>query len=1472
VTVREVKGEASQTRAWLVQRCTFVARLLAWSADAMDGFGVWIRTLVATATATGGLVLFAQPASAVTVCSSTGTFNFTGGEQCYTVPAGVASLYVVANGAPGSTGTSPATAAGGKGAHVEGRISVSPFQQLFVYVGGAGGIPGGGYNGGGSGANNRGGGGGGASDVRTASGSLGTRVLVAGGGGGAGAAGTEIGPGGFGGGDSTMNGAQGASLVAGPYTWQGGFGGTQSAGGAGGTNGGGCTVPTSGTSGSAGSGGTGGTSPLGTGGAGGGGGGGGLYGGGGGAGYCNANGYGAGGGGGSSFSSDPNAIFTTDSTSTPKVVIRLATTASGQTKNASTGQNWAGQAAGSQAYETATIGGQVAPFVAAGTVTYELFSNSTCAGSPLTTQTVTLNANGTVPSANTTSALDAGAHAYRITYSGDSSFGPATACDAFTVQKAQPTFSISAGDYELGGQMQPSFTLSGSYPTPGVTYVTLRVYKDAPCSGSPLYEQNGGIVNEAGSGPPFKATSAGTYYVTGQYSGDANNAATAELCDTDHVAKFVVGDTIPPVVGLTAPINGWISQGSLTLAGVGGTAPGDKTRIDIELYDGTSVSGSPFSSVVTFLDSNGVYAVGIGLDDGTFTLRAKQSDDAGNVGYSNSVTVTIDSRPPSTTDDVPTGWVAGARAIHLSASDARTGVDKTYYTTDGSTPVTSSSVYDPAHPPTLTNGQSIKYFSVDKAGNAETVKTGGPLIVDARPPDVLDDVDGAAPWVNHDIEAMITAADIESGVDKVYYTPDGSTPTTSSSVYDSASKPTLGEGGVVKYFATDRVGNASAVVTSATARVDKTKPSTSDDVPSTWQSQPVEVTLTPSDSRSGVAATYYTTDGSTPDTSSSVYDSGNKPLLGDGETIKYFSVDNAGNAESVQTSRGAHVDQLAPATSDNVPTTWSGNDVTVTLTTSDAGSGVDKTYYGVGSDPVTSVYDPADKPVLGDGDTISYYSVDQLGNAETVKTSPAAKVDTTAPSTSDDVPPAWVNHDVAVTLSPSDSQSGVDKTYYGVGGAPVTSIYDPASKPVLHDGEKISYYTVDAVGNSESVKTSPAAQVDKVAPASNATAPAAVRSTAIHVDVSAADAASGVDAVDLYVKRPGDASYAKVATTTGDHVDYTADAGDGDYAFYTRARDEAGNTEDAPASADATTNVDLVPDPHAADDNATTPEDTALTGNVLTNDNEATKATLVSDVAHGAVTLNADGSFTYTPAANYNGPDSFTYKASNSKHESATAKVTITVTPVDDAPVPIDDAITVAQDSAATRIDVLANDTDVDGGPKTVESVDQPAHGTVGDGPSYKPAAGYCNTRAGDSPDTFRYRLNGGASATVSVTVTCAPRTDPAPTPVARVRIAHREIVAGKRSAPLRLTCKGDAGATCAGSLWFQPTSLPDRLTGAGAKMKFSVPAGTSKRVRVKLPASTVVRLKKRHKAVVRATVLTSVGRRSTRLLTLVTQ
>jgi VCBS repeat-containing protein len=144
--------------------------------------------------------------------------------------------------------------------------------------------------------------------------------------------------------------------------------------------------------------------------------------------------------------------------------------------------------------------------------------------------------------------------------------------------------------------------------------------------------------------------------------------------------------------------------------------------------------------------------------------------------------------------------------------------------------------------------------------------------------------------------------------------------------------------------------------------------------------------------------------------------------------------------------------------------------------------------------------------------------------------------------------------------------------------------------------------------------------------------------------------------------------------------------------------------------------------PTAAADAYSTAEDTARTvaapgvlGNDSDPDGNPLSAVLGSGPSHGTLTLNANGSLTYTPAANFNGSDSFTYRASDGTLTSNLATVTLTVTAANDAPVAADDAFSTTEDTARTVAGpgVLANDSDPDGTPLSAELGSGPSHGTL---------------------------------------------------------------------------------------------------------------------------------------------------------------
>jgi hypothetical protein len=141
--------------------------------------------------------------------------------------------------------------------------------------------------------------------------------------------------------------------------------------------------------------------------------------------------------------------------------------------------------------------------------------------------------------------------------------------------------------------------------------------------------------------------------------------------------------------------------------------------------------------------------------------------------------------------------------------------------------------------------------------------------------------------------------------------------------------------------------------------------------------------------------------------------------------------------------------------------------------------------------------------------------------------------------------------------------------------------------------------------------------------------------------------------------------------------------------------------------------------PVASDGSVTTNENTSVSVALSATDADGDTLTysIVSNPTHGSLS-GSGANRTYTPAPGYIGGDSFTFKAADpSGAMSNTATVSIAVTlpppPPNNAPVANDDTLTVEAGAGATAVDVLDNDSDVDGDILTVASVTQPGHGTT---------------------------------------------------------------------------------------------------------------------------------------------------------------
>lgn len=149
-------------------------------------------------------------------------------------------------------------------------------------------------------------------------------------------------------------------------------------------------------------------------------------------------------------------------------------------------------------------------------------------------------------------------------------------------------------------------------------------------------------------------------------------------------------------------------------------------------------------------------------------------------------------------------------------------------------------------------------------------------------------------------------------------------------------------------------------------------------------------------------------------------------------------------------------------------------------------------------------------------------------------------------------------------------------------------------------------------------------------------------------------------------------------------------------------------------------------------------------------DGDALSYSLASGPAHGSVIVNADGSFVYTPNADYNGPDSFTFTVSDGQALSAPQAVSLTIAPVNDAPVAISNSIKVNKNFGFTA--KAATDTESD--TLSFNLVIEPSHGQVifkSDGSyTYMPALDYIGT------DHFFFTTNdpwGGNSTLAGIAI-----------------------------------------------------------------------------------------------------------------------
>ncbi|MDI6903321.1 MAG: DNRLRE domain-containing protein [Methanocellales archaeon] len=311
---------------------------------------------------------------------------------------------------------------------------------------------------------------------------------------------------------------------------------------------------------------------------------------------------------------------------------------------------------------------------------------------------------------------------------------------------------------------------------------------------------------------------------------------------------------------------------------------------------------------------------------GEHTVNYRSTDAAGNVEDTKSLAIYVDDVPPTTTDDADGDWHNTDVTITLSVADIGSGVSETYYTTDGSDPITSATrtLYTAPFILTETGQYQLMYYSVDNVGNAEAVVTGTLVRIDKIAPSTSDDV--PADWQISPFTIILTVADVGGSPTVTHYKIWLSSGDEPASYAEGNTISVYVDGEYyVKYYTSDEAGNVeTARMATYTAKLDTVAPTgmiAINDGAAYTTSVDVTLSLTYSDDTSGVYQVRYSNDGvwdieaweSAMSTKSWTLTSG------DGTKIVYYQTkDNAG-LESETCSDDITLDNTPPTASITEP-------------------------------------------------------------------------------------------------------------------------------------------------------------------------------------------------------------------------------------------------------------------------------------------------------------------------------------------------------------------------------------------------------------------------------------------------------------------------------------------------------------------------------------------------------------------------
>ena len=752
----------------------------------------------------------------------------------------------------------------------------------------------------------------------------------------------------------------------------------------------------------------------------------------------------------------------------------------------------------------------------------------------------------------------------------------------------------------------------------------------------------------------------------------------------------------------------------------------------------------------------------------------------------------------------------GASPYYFRGYDVQNITSSTFSTSGATADGTTITMTDPEE------GEAIGFVALDEAGHdiSASIDLGGLEIDFDTTTIVAEEGAGGAENDVPTVRIDFCGTNYSNVISTLNLAKPNNAVSGSVTLSSNASIP-VGTRSIIIYMYGTNTSGENTVVFQNTSFIihDAAAPACSVDYNHNWTNAPFTVTITASDSDSGLEGIYK--DGEKVSATSPY-----TFIVSANTSFSAYSKDYAGKVSATQNVAITNIDTSAPAAPASLTLshdTWTNTDVTVTVPALGATSGSPERYiYRLNGGSWTDL--PAGFAVTDSGQyAIDVAVADAAGNVSS-SISDIIYIDKLAPSI-DHVTTEASAGSVEVTVETSDAGlSGISATKYAEGEQ--NAAYFASGGTAIVDGHftvsaggVFTIYVADNAGNYDigqyTLNTAPT--LGDI-PDMNIN-----EDTETNVVLDVADGESALSELIVTAEASDPSIISTVRVNQSDEeisLDLTPaeNMSGGPVTITVTVKD------DQDEQATDTFQVTVLPvndDPVAVDDEGiVTGEDTSVKIDVLANDYDTADGdTLtITDAGtpeHGTTSIAA-GQIRYTPSADYNGEDQFTYTISDGHGGTASATVYISATAVNDAPVAWADTTAVEEDGSVL-VDVLANDTDIDKTTDPTEAISlvsaqNGAHGTatVEDGKvRYAPAANYFGK------DTFTYVIedNGGLQSTGTVTVTITGVED-AP----YYANLHNEYTIDEDSTDAEITFDIKDVETPANTLMLQAVSLDEML------------------------------------------------------------